>query len=552
MPAPRWGVVVDRLRLRGQAPDLRAVAAQVEAADWPQRRDWVIVRRIEVRAPLGRLARRLGEATDAQIAQSVSPGSAGADRAAAIRFVDRADLLAWLSEDLARGRAATRWYWQHWRHLFGRPPPRALATLWQDDIAHLPAVTARLAERGVLATVWQALDAGTAEGLVAAYARHAGVPLAPAANMSPQAEVTHDAGLPPTLLGRWMAVLREWAPGDPRVTLAALLVALEWQPIRVVNQPAARLQLVCRALRPPVPFAPPPPPADDRATPAEPGLPGSAHVARSGAGAPHAGTGPAQSEQPGAAPRRGDAPKRRSGEPRIAEPDTTRPGAPAGTPAGSDDRPELDAADVPRRRGAHRASRGSALPHPAAPGPSPPLAAETLRPDAHAFTQDEAGPEPNRNSLQTGQGGLFYLVNVLEHPQIRRWLEQRQAWQALPDGWLWMFRLGRELDFDPEDPLAHFLAGQAGLNDPAALENAPELPHRRELLAQIVRVYRELWNPDLLAVPGRLVYTESHLDLQLPLQAVRLPVRLAGLDVNPGWVPWLGRVVTFIYTEAAK
>ncbi|AHE99896.1 hypothetical protein [Thioalkalivibrio paradoxus] len=546
MPAPRWGVVVDRLRLPGQTPDVRAVMALVETADWPQRRDWVIVRRIEARAPLGRLARRLGEATDAQIDQAVSPGSAGADRAAAIRFVDRADLLAWLSEDLARGRAATRWYWQHWRHLFGRPPARALATLWQDDIAHLPAVTARLAERGVLVTVWQALDVEAAQGLVAAYARHGGVPLAPAAGVSDQVVVTHDADLPPTLRGRWLPVLREWAPGDPHVTLAALLVALEWQPIRVVNQPAARLQLVCRALRPPVPFAPPPPPADDRATPAEPGLPGSAHPARSGAWAPHAGTGPAQSEQPGAAPRRGDAPKRRSGEPRIAEPDTTRPDAQAGPRVGSD-LPELDMAGLPRRRSVRRALTASAP-----PAPAEPVAAGTPRPGSDASTEPETGPDPNRNSLQTGQGGLFYLINVLEHPQIRRVLEQRQAWQVLPDGWLWLYRLGRELDFDREDPLAHFLAGQAGLSDPAALENAPELPHLRELLAQIVRVYRELWSPGLLAVRGRLVHTESHLDLHLPLPAVRLPVRLAGLDVNPGWVPWLGRVVTFIYSEAEE
>jgi hypothetical protein len=34
------------------------------------------------------------------------------------------------------------------------------------------------------------------------------------------------------------------------------------------------------------------------------------------------------------------------------------------------------------------------------------------------------------------------------------------------------------------------------------------------------------------------------------MSAVRLPVRLAGLDINPGWVPWLGRVVTFHYMSS--
>ncbi|HUL58302.1 MAG TPA: hypothetical protein VLU43_03465 [Anaeromyxobacteraceae bacterium] len=49
----------------------------------------------------------------------------------------------------------------------------------------------------------------------------------------------------------------------------------------------------------------------------------------------------------------------------------------------------------------------------------------------------------------------------------------------------------------------------------------------------------------LLAVPARLHATATHLDLVVPLDAVRLPVRLAGLDRSPGWLPRLGRVVQF-------
>jgi hypothetical protein len=48
-----------------------------------------------------------------------------------------------------------------------------------------------------------------------------------------------------------------------------------------------------------------------------------------------------------------------------------------------------------------------------------------------------------------------------------------------------------------------------------------------------------------LAVAGRLHVTASHLDLVLPLAAARLPVRRAGLDRDPGWLPAFGRVVAF-------
>jgi hypothetical protein len=49
----------------------------------------------------------------------------------------------------------------------------------------------------------------------------------------------------------------------------------------------------------------------------------------------------------------------------------------------------------------------------------------------------------------------------------------------------------------------------------------------------------------LFARPGRLYATSTHLDLVMSLEAISLPVRMAGLDRSPGWWPHLGRAVTF-------
>lgn len=49
----------------------------------------------------------------------------------------------------------------------------------------------------------------------------------------------------------------------------------------------------------------------------------------------------------------------------------------------------------------------------------------------------------------------------------------------------------------------------------------------------------------LLAYPGRLYVTSTHVDLVMDMEDISIPVRLAGLDRNPGWVPDFGRVVTF-------
>lgn len=49
----------------------------------------------------------------------------------------------------------------------------------------------------------------------------------------------------------------------------------------------------------------------------------------------------------------------------------------------------------------------------------------------------------------------------------------------------------------------------------------------------------------LLQHPGQLYLSSSHVDLVLPLNAISLPVRLAGLDRDPGWQPAFGRVILF-------
>jgi len=51
----------------------------------------------------------------------------------------------------------------------------------------------------------------------------------------------------------------------------------------------------------------------------------------------------------------------------------------------------------------------------------------------------------------------------------------------------------------------------------------------------------------LLRRTGKLHATGSHLDLVLPAGSADTRIRRMGLDTDPGWVPWLGRVVRIGY-----
>lgn len=53
----------------------------------------------------------------------------------------------------------------------------------------------------------------------------------------------------------------------------------------------------------------------------------------------------------------------------------------------------------------------------------------------------------------------------------------------------------------------------------------------------------------LIRRPGYIAGTRTHLDLVFSIEQLDIELRRAGLDINPGWVSWLGRVVQIHYKE---
>ena len=63
------------------------------------------------------------------------------------------------------------------------------------------------------------------------------------------------------------------------------------------------------------------------------------------------------------------------------------------------------------------------------------------------------------------------------------------------------------------------------------------------------RVRAHVGLSELVRREGRLLATRTHLDLFFDQRSVDVRVRRAGLDLDPGWVAWLGRVVQFHYND---
>jgi len=49
--------------------------------------------------------------------------------------------------------------------------------------------------------------------------------------------------------------------------------------------------------------------------------------------------------------------------------------------------------------------------------------------------------------------------------------------------------------------------------------------------------------------PGFISLTPTHADMHFRLRDTDMRVRQLGLDIDPGWLPWFGRVVSFHYDE---
>jgi hypothetical protein len=69
----------------------------------------------------------------------------------------------------------------------------------------------------------------------------------------------------------------------------------------------------------------------------------------------------------------------------------------------------------------------------------------------------------------------------------------------------------------------------------------------RKAVGRWCRRYARVGLADLVGRPGRLAVTPTHLDVLFDHRQADVRVRRAGLDLDPGWVPWFGRVVQFHY-----
>lgn len=160
-----------------------------------------------------------------------------------------------------------------------------------------------------------------------------------------------------------------------------------------------------------------------------------------------------------------------------------------------------------------------------------------------------AGAGPNTTELRTepssapeGEGaatewaGLFFALNLFG-----------QVGRSDADGG-WLRDIAAFVRVVADDPLLALLDRldlRGAVHDGEAKEHCTPAPLRELRLACMRTTRRPLRR--VLRRAGHVYLNRTHLTIALRLAAVSLPVRIAGLDIDPGWVASLGRVVRFEY-----
>src|SRR5574337_1048429 len=169
------------------------------------------------------------------------------------------------------------------------------------------------------------------------------------------------------------------------------------------------------------------------------------------------------------------------------------------------------------------------------------------------MARSEATPPPASEWLDTAWGGALFWLGRIPAGHLLDW-QASQDRVSLPS----LLRvLGAALGVPAEDPALRALCGGDLPHEPSPREPAEAA---REQAALQVAQWSAWLDEGAPAIPaprlpavcrrrGRRRFEPGWIELHLPLAGADASIRRLGLDLDPGWLPWLGCVVRFVYDD---
>ncbi len=153
--------------------------------------------------------------------------------------------------------------------------------------------------------------------------------------------------------------------------------------------------------------------------------------------------------------------------------------------------------------------------------------------------------------VEFAKAGLFLVLPLLNRLGLQQVIEDEGLSRRYNFAAHLLVKMA--LDFGQGDgsAMVHWLGLAPEDCDRAARELAQPLALWARLSDKALRRFARRRLYDLAGRKGWIIRDDATLDIRFPLASADIALRRRALDVDPGWVPWLGRVVHFHFSNAA-
>ena len=166
-----------------------------------------------------------------------------------------------------------------------------------------------------------------------------------------------------------------------------------------------------------------------------------------------------------------------------------------------------------------------------------------------------------RSSIYTVYAGFWFLVPLLTRVGFDRAIQDHPEWIDAAVPFRILSSLADRLAIPLDDPIRLWLSDEFA-NETDDKHSVPHVELMGEIetivsgwrrsMRRWCRLHARLGLANVVRRTGRIVWDRTHVEVRMPLSCVDLRIRRAGLDLDPGWVPWLGKVLRFYYEAEGR
>lgn len=151
-------------------------------------------------------------------------------------------------------------------------------------------------------------------------------------------------------------------------------------------------------------------------------------------------------------------------------------------------------------------------------------------------------------AVASTHGGFFMLLNAWHALGFQDWMTAQATELQAAMAKVWLGRWATRLRVSEEDPQQAIWQQLPESELPVSCYT--DMDEWAMRTRRWLRTRALIGPASLVLRAGAVCVTRTHIDIVFPLQAIDLRIRRAGLDFDPGWVAWLGRIVTFHYIDS--